>query len=46
LIFEDHTLAAGDYAAGSPHAAHTSATTKLGCLLFIIHNAGDQVYVH
>jgi anti-sigma factor ChrR (cupin superfamily) len=46
LVFEDHTLFAGDYSAGSPNKDHTAATTKNGCLLFIIHNAQDQVHTH
>lgn len=45
LIFEDHTLFAGDYSAGSPDEDHTAATTKNGCLLFIVRNADDQVLV-
>jgi anti-sigma factor ChrR (cupin superfamily) len=46
LVFEDHTLTAGDYSAGSPDRKHTSATTTQGCLLFIIHNLRDQVHAH
>ena len=46
LIFEDHTMTAGDYSAGSPDKEHTSATTNRGCLLFIVHNLQDQAYVH
>jgi hypothetical protein len=46
LVFEDHTLYAGDYAAGSPDRDHTAATTKNGCLLFIVHNSADQVHVN
>lgn len=46
LIFEDHILNAGDYSAGSPEGEHGSATTKNGCLLFIIHNRADQVHVN
>ena len=42
LVFEDHTLLAGDYSAGSPDNNHTSATTTQGCLLFIVHNLRDQ----
>jgi hypothetical protein len=45
LVFEDHTLAAGDYAAGSPDQDHTSATTVNGCLLFIVHNSWDQLHL-
>ena len=37
LIFEDHTLLAGDYSAGSPDQHHAAATTMNGCLLFIVH---------
>jgi len=44
LIFEDHTLVAGDYSACSANRDHTAATTKNGCVLFIIHNAQDQVH--
>ena len=46
LIFEDHTLRAGDYSAGSPDKDHASATSKNGCLLFIVHNTRDQVQAH
>jgi len=46
VIFEDHTLTAGDYSAGGPDRDHTSATTKQGCLLFIIHNVRDRVHMH
>ncbi len=44
LIFEDHTLTAGDYSAGSPDKDHTSATTKTGCMLFIVHNLRDELH--
>ena len=46
LVFEDHTLTAGDYSAGSPNNDHGSATTTQGCLLFIVHNLRDQVHAH
>jgi anti-sigma factor ChrR (cupin superfamily) len=46
LIFEDHTMTAGDYSAGSPDKDHTAATTKGGCVLFIVHNLQDQAHVH
>ena len=46
LIFEDHTLHTGDYSAGRPDADHMAATTKNGCLLFIVHNSRDQVHVN
>jgi anti-sigma factor ChrR (cupin superfamily) len=45
LIFEDHTMIAGDYSAGKPEREHASATTQGGCLLFLVHNAGDQMRV-
>ena len=46
LVFEDHTLWAGDYSAGSPHKDHTAATTTKGCLLFIVHNRRDELHAH
>ena len=46
LEFDDHTLNAGDYSAGGPGKDHGAATTKNGCLLFIIHNSHDQVHVN
>jgi anti-sigma factor ChrR (cupin superfamily) len=46
LILEDHTLNAGDYSAGSPDKEHTSATTKQGCLIFLVHNVRDSLYTH
>jgi anti-sigma factor ChrR (cupin superfamily) len=46
LVFEDHTLGPGDYAAGMPDADHTSATTTQGCMLFIVHNLHDQIHAH
>ena len=46
LVFEDHTLLAGDYSAGGADDDHTAATTTKGCLLFIVHNLRDQVHAH
>jgi anti-sigma factor ChrR (cupin superfamily) len=46
LVFEDHTLFAGDYSAGGADDDHTAATTTGGCLLFIVHNLRDHVYAH
>ena len=46
LVFEDHTLLTGDYSAGTPDKDHTAATTKNGCLLFIVRNTQDRVYAH
>jgi anti-sigma factor ChrR (cupin superfamily) len=44
LVFEDHTMSAGDYSAGKPHKEHPTATTHGGCVLFLVHNASDQVH--
>jgi anti-sigma factor ChrR (cupin superfamily) len=44
VIFDDHTLTAGDYSAGSPHSEHSSSTTTRGCVLFVVHNAADQLH--
>lgn len=46
LVFEDHTLTAGDYSAGSADRDHTAATTTTGCLLFIVHHHLDQLQAH
>jgi len=46
LVFDDHELLAGDYAAGIPGGDHSASTTKAGCLLFIVLNARDQVHSH
>ena len=46
VVFDDHTLNAGDYSAGSPDQDHSGATTKTGCMLFLIHNRRDQVHAH
>ena len=43
IVFEDHTLFAGDYSAGGQDWDHTSATTKNGCLLFVVHHIQDQL---
>ena len=43
LVFNDHTLHAGDYEVDAPDTAHSPVTTHGGCLLLIIHNAGDQL---
>jgi anti-sigma factor ChrR (cupin superfamily) len=44
LIFEDYSMAAGDYSAGCGEQDHSAATTRQGCLLFIVHNTQDQVH--
>ncbi len=45
LIFDDHTMTAGDYSAGKPDKDHSAATTRGGCLLFIVHHLHDQVHI-
>jgi anti-sigma factor ChrR (cupin superfamily) len=44
VVFDDHTMTAGDYSAGSPDTDHSAATTQVGCMLFLIHNSRDQVH--
>ena len=46
VVFEDHMMTAGDYAAGGPDLDHTAATTQTGCMLFIIHSSHDRVHAH
>ncbi len=46
LVFEDYSMEAGDYSAGRPNQEHTAATTKQGCLVFIVHNAHDEMHVN
>jgi len=46
VVFEDHTMTAGDYSAGGPGRDHTTATTTRGCTLFIVHNLKDELHVH
>jgi putative transcriptional regulator len=43
LVFDDHTMTAGDYSAGKSDREHAAATTHGGCLLFLVHHVGDQV---
>jgi len=42
LVFDDHTLYAGDYEVAAESVDHSPATTRNGCLLLIIHNQRDQ----
>jgi len=37
LIFEDHTLHAGDFEAATAGHAHASATTNSGCMVLVVH---------
>lgn len=46
LIFEDYVMTAGDYSAGTPYKDHSAATTKTGCLLFMVNNLRDQAHAH
>ncbi len=46
IVFQDHVMTAGDYSAGCGGDDHSAATTKNGCLLFIIHNMRDQIHAH
>ena len=39
-------MSVGDYSAGYGEEGHSAATTRQGCLLFIVHNTQDQVHVH
>jgi len=45
VVFSDHTLYAGDYEAASAGTDHSAVTTNTGCLLFLVHNTHDQVYM-
>jgi len=45
LVFEDHVLNSGDYEAAQPGTDHSPVTTKSGCLLFLVHNVNDTVYI-
>jgi anti-sigma factor ChrR (cupin superfamily) len=38
LIFEDHTLHAGDFEAATASHAHAAATTKTGCTVLVVHH--------
>jgi anti-sigma factor ChrR (cupin superfamily) len=45
VVFSDHTLYAGDYEAAFGGSDHSAVTTQTGCLLFLIHNQNDEVYL-
>ena len=45
VVFSDHTLYAGDYEAAFGGTDHSAVTTHTGCLLFLIHNQNDEVYL-
>jgi hypothetical protein len=42
LVFDDHTLYAGDYEVAAESVDHSSATTRNGCLLLIMNNQRNQ----
>ena len=42
LVFDDHTLYAGDYEVAAESIDHSPATTRHGCLLLIMNNQRDQ----
>jgi len=41
VVFEDHTLEAGDYEVALPSSAHTSITTRNGCMLLIVNHVDN-----
>jgi len=43
LVFDDHTLQAGDYEVAAPRTDHPPTTTQHGCLLLVISNQQDRV---
>jgi len=43
VVFDDHTLNAGDYEVASETTDHSLATTRHGCLLLIMNNQHDQL---
>ena len=43
LVFDDHTLFAGDFEVNAPFTGHSPVTTVNGCLLLLTNNQGDQL---
>lgn len=43
LVFDDHTLYAGDYEVAAEATDHSPVTTRQGCLLLITNNQRDQL---
>jgi anti-sigma factor ChrR (cupin superfamily) len=43
LLFDDHTLYAGDYEVAPESTDHSPVSTRNGCLLLIMNNQGDQL---
>jgi anti-sigma factor ChrR (cupin superfamily) len=42
VVFDDHTLYAGDYEVAAESIDHSPATTRNGCLLLIMNHQQDQ----
>jgi hypothetical protein len=43
LVFDDHTLYAGDYEVAAGSIDHSPSTTQHGCLSPIMNNQRDQL---
>lgn len=43
LVFDDHTLFAGDFEVSAPSTDHSPVTTVGGCLLLITNNQRDEL---
>lgn len=43
LVFHDHTLYAGDFEVACSGTAHSSVTTRNGCLLLVTNNERDEL---
>jgi anti-sigma factor ChrR (cupin superfamily) len=43
LVFDDHTLFAGDFEVNAPLTGHSPVTTVGGCLMLLTNNQGDQL---
>jgi anti-sigma factor ChrR (cupin superfamily) len=46
LVFDDHTLFAGDFEVNAPFTGHSPVTTVNGCLLLLTNNQSDQLLAH
>lgn len=43
VVFEDHTLHAGDYEATIPSSIHSPVRSVNGCMLLIVNNERDEI---
>jgi len=43
VVFNDHELDTGDYEVAMATTAHSSVTTKEGCLILLINNQRDEI---